>query len=77
MSNFERAIEDHAYVQVIINCSVGGCLTLFEPSLDEPFTDPIDEWAKEMAKRAVDAGWAADTSGKVLCPKHRQLSNEY
>jgi hypothetical protein len=75
MKNIKQFIQDLAYTEILIKCKVKGCLNLFEPSLDEPATDPVDDWAEKMAQRAMQTGWSADTSGRVLCPSHRHLAD--
>lgn len=67
-------IEDLAYTVIIVSCQTPGCLNLFEPSLDEPFTDPIDLWAAEIAVRARHAGWSTGADGSVHCPAHGGLN---
>lgn len=74
MSNIKQSIKDLAYTEILVNCKVKACLNLFEPSLDEPATDPVDDWAENMAQRALQAGWSADADGRVLCPGHRHLA---
>jgi hypothetical protein len=59
-------------MELLVTCSVEGRLSLFEPTLSEPATDPVDDWAEGMAQRAIQAGWSADPDGHVLCPAHRQ-----
>lgn len=75
MKNIKQSIQDLAYTELLIKCKVKGCLNLFEPSLDEPATDPVDDWAEKLAQRAIQAGWSADADGRVLCPSHRHLSD--
>ncbi|WP_158279171.1 hypothetical protein [Acidovorax sp. CF316] len=69
-------IEDIAYTVIIVSCQTPGCLNLFEPSLAEPFTDPIDQWAAEIAVRARKAGWTVGSDGCVHCPTHSELKPE-
>jgi len=71
MNSIEEAIREVTYVEILVTCKAAGCLKLFEPSLKEPAADPVDKWAEDMARRAFNAGWSADTSGRVLCPEHR------
>jgi hypothetical protein len=71
MSSIEQAIQDVAYGEIFLVCKVADCLKLFEPSLNEPATDPVDKWAEDIARRAFNAGWSVDASGRVLCPEHR------
>ena len=74
MSDITHAIQELAYIELLVVCKVKGCLTLFEPSLEEPATDPVDEWAADIALRAVQAGWSVHPDGRVVCPIHRQHS---
>jgi len=67
-------IEDLAYTVIIVRCQTPGCLNMFEPSLDEPFTHPIDSWATEIAVRARQAGWINGADGSVHCPAHGELN---
>lgn len=75
MKNIKQSIQDLAYTEIFVKCQVKGCLNLFEPSLDEPATEPVDDWAENMAQRAMQAGWSADANGCVLCPTHRHLAD--
>jgi hypothetical protein len=75
MQTIKQSIQDLAYIEIIVSCQVKGCLELFEPSLDEPATDPVDDWAENMARRAIQAGWSADADGLVLCPSHTHLAD--
>lgn len=70
MSKPEEAMETLAYSELLISCQVEGCGSVFQPTLDEPATDPVEEWAKGMANRAREAGWSESADGRVLCPKH-------
>ncbi len=70
MSKPEDAIETLAYSELLISCQVDGCTSVFQPTLDEPATDPVEEWAKEMTNRARKVGWSVSADGQVLCPKH-------
>ena len=76
MKKIKQALQDLAYTEILVKCKVKGCLNLFEPSLDEPATDPVDDWAEGMAQRALLAGWSADVNGQALCPIHRHLASE-
>jgi len=75
MKNIRQSIQDLAYTEILVKCKVTACLSLFEPSLNEPATDPVDDWAEDMAQRAMQAGWSADAAGQVLCPSHRHLAD--
>lgn len=75
MRNIKKSVQDLAYTELLVICKVRACLNLFEPSLDEPATDPVDDWAESMAERAIEAGWSADVDGRVLCPTHRHFSD--
>jgi len=76
MNSVKRHIQDLAYIELLIKCKAIGCLNLFEPSLDEPATVPVDDWAENMAERAMRAGWSAHADGRVLCPIHRHLADK-
>ncbi|ANH68025.1 hypothetical protein [Mitsuaria sp. 7] len=64
------AVANLAYCELLITCQVGGCRGLFQPTLDERATDPVEEWAATMAERARQAGWSVSVDGRVLCPGH-------
>lgn len=70
-------IEDLAYTVILISCQTVGCPNMFEPSLNEPFTDPIDLWAVDMAVRARQAGWSTGADGSVHCPAHGELNQPH
>ena len=70
MTKLENAIETLAYSELLISCQVGGCSNVFQPTLDQPATDPVEEWANDMANRALEAGWSVSTDGRALCPTH-------
>jgi hypothetical protein len=58
--NIQQSLQDLAYTELLICCKVKACSNLFEPSLNEPATDPVDDWAINMALRAMHDGWSAD-----------------
>jgi hypothetical protein len=66
-------IEDLAFTVILVGCETPGCQNIFEPSLIEPFTDPIELWAADIAVRAREAGWSTGVDGGVLCPAHGEL----
>lgn len=70
MNMREDAMETLAYSELLITCQVDGCSNVFQPTLDEPATDPVEEWAKDMSDRARKAGWSVSNDGRVLCPIH-------
>jgi hypothetical protein len=76
MKNIQQSIQDLAYTELLVRCKVNACLNLFEPSLDEPAKDPVDDWAQTMALRAMQDGWSADSEGRVLCPAHQHLVHD-
>ena len=53
MRNIKQTIHDLADTEILIKCRAAGCLNLFEPSLNEPATDPVDDWAEDMTERAI------------------------
>lgn len=59
-----------AYSELLIACQANGCSNVFQPTLDQPATDPVEEWAKDMTSRARAAGWSVSPDGDVLCPLH-------
>ena len=63
-------IEDLAFTVILVSCQTHGCQNIFEPSLIEPFTEPIELWAADIAVRARQAGWRTGTDGAVHCPAH-------
>jgi hypothetical protein len=63
--------ENQAYCMTIIDCDVAGCYETFEDSLNEPATNPVEDWAADMTLRARKAGWSSNDDGQVLCPNHR------
>ncbi|GKS77070.1 hypothetical protein AVME950_19260 [Acidovorax sp. SUPP950] len=70
MTESNDPIANLAFTELIITCQADGCLNLFQKSLDEPATDPVEKWSVKMAGLARDAGWGSDAMGKVLCPVH-------
>ena len=68
------AIEDMAYTVIFISCQVAGCHEMYEPCISEPMTEPIEIWAKDIAQRAKEAGWASHKDGRVLCPLHFHIN---
>ncbi|GKT26109.1 hypothetical protein [Acidovorax sp. SUPP3334] len=70
MNELNDPIESLAFAELIISCQVDGCLNIFQKSLDEPATDPVEKWSVKMSGLARAAGWASDPTGKVLCPIH-------
>jgi hypothetical protein len=72
MKPFEDPIEIQAYTELMISCSVDGCIQDFHESLIDLAKDPVDDWAKTMAARARASGWVSDGAGRVLCPLHAQ-----
>ena len=70
MNQPEDAMETLAYSELLISCQVDGCSSVFQPTLDEPATDPVEEWACDMTNRARKAGWSISADGQVLCPTH-------
>ena len=73
MTILSDPIADVAYTELLIACQVDGCPNVFQKSLEEPATDPVELWATAMAKLAREAGWSTDATGRVLCPTHRHL----
>ena len=71
MNNPDDTIAEIAFAELIISCQMDYCNAIFQPTLDEPATDPVEEWAQRMANHACRAGWSLDTDGRVKCPKHR------
>lgn len=63
-------LENIAYCELLISCQYDGCHSILEKSIDEPATDPVEEWAKRMAVHAREMGWSSDCEGRVLCPIH-------
>ena len=57
-TNHIDPIEALAFAELIISCQSAGCLNLFERTIVEPATDPVDQWAKNMAELAREAGWS-------------------
>ena len=66
------AIEETAYVSLMINCdNCGDSLDTFQ---EDPPVDPMTEWAKRFARRARELGWNTDAAGRILCQNcQRQL----
>jgi len=54
----------------MISCQHPGCSRLFDPSVRNPATDPVEEWAEVVAHDARAAGWKVGASGRVECGKH-------
>jgi hypothetical protein len=63
-------IAELAFAELLICCQVDGCPNVFEATLKERASDPVDDWADRMAKLAREAGWLAEESGRVVCPTH-------
>jgi len=63
-------IEVLAYTELPVSCQQQGCVNLFDKSLEDPATDPVDLWSSTMATLARNAGWKVDSSNRVLCPEH-------
>jgi len=72
MSTASDHIAEIAYTELVIACAAPGCSSIFEPSLSEPATDPVEAWAVDMAGRARQAGWRAGPLATVLCPAHSE-----
>jgi hypothetical protein len=72
MKLLEDPIEIQAYTELMISCSIDGCVEDFQESLTNPAKEPVEAWAKIMAARARESGWASDGSGRILCPLHAQ-----
>lgn len=70
MNEPDQVIETLAYSELLITCQADGCSHVFQPTLDEPATDPVEVWAKRMTGLARKAGWAVGIDGRVLCPIH-------
>ncbi|MDA8448048.1 hypothetical protein [Paracidovorax valerianellae] len=70
MSELNDPIENLAFAELIISCQMDGCLNIFQKSLEEPATDPVEKWSAKMSGLARAAGWGSDRKGKVLCPIH-------
>ena len=70
MINYENAIKKSAYSELLILCQTEGCNCVFQPTLDDPATDPVEDWSEKMAKLAVKQGWSANEDGQVMCPTH-------
>jgi len=70
-------IEDLAFTVILVSCHTPACQNIFEPSLIEPFTDPIEQWAVDIAVRARQAGWSAGADGTVHCPAHGELNQPH
>jgi len=70
-------IEDLAFTVILVSCQAPACQNIFEPSLIEPFTDPIELWAVDIAVRARQAGWSAGADGAVHCPAHGELNQTH
>jgi RES domain-containing protein len=68
--NDQDPISELAYTDLMITCQIDGCANVFEASLREKPSDPVQDWADRMAKLARDAGWTAEDSGAVVCPTH-------
>jgi hypothetical protein len=72
MSKTEDAIQSLAYAELLIACQIDGCGNVFQPTLTEPATDPVERWAERMANRARQVGWSVNGAGRVLCPIHSE-----
>jgi len=71
MTEPRQAMEILAYSELLIACQANGCSHVFQPTIDEPATDPVEDWAKRMTDLAYEAGWSVSVDGRVLCPTHR------
>ena len=67
-------LEETAYNELIVMCQRDGCGDLFQPSLDIPATDPVEDWARAIAEGARSAGWSTDDDGRPLCPRHTGMA---
>lgn len=65
-------LEEMAFIDLIIACEPEACGNIFQPTIDDPASDPVEEWAKIMAKRAEDAGWTVESPSRALCPEHSE-----
>lgn len=70
MFQIDSAIETQAFGELLITCQALGCFRIFEPCLEQPAFDPVEDWAHRMTALATAEGWTGDFSGKVLCPLH-------
>jgi hypothetical protein len=59
-------LEEMLFCELLLNCETTGCYAMFEP--DEPPHEPMEEWSKRGAAKAVAAGWAIGRTGLVKCP---------
>ena len=67
-------LEVLAHCECLLACQASGCRALYEPTLTDPAADPVEAWAHRMATSARRDGWAANSSGLVLCPLHSATS---
>lgn len=70
MSELPDPIETLAFTELLISCQAESCPNVFQKSLEEPATDPVEMWSRKMARLAREAGWVSDSTGLVLCPTH-------
>ncbi|GKS91801.1 hypothetical protein [Acidovorax sp. SUPP2539] len=49
MTESDDPIANLAFAELIITCQADGCFNLFQKSLDEPATDPVEKWSVKMA----------------------------
>ena len=73
MSDSSDPLVNIAFTELLIACQVDGCPNVFKKSLEEPATDPVEEWSEAMARSARSEGWAVDSEGRVLCPVHARM----
>lgn len=64
------AIWKQAFCELMISCQHPGCSQIFEPSLAEAATDPVEDWADSMTRRARGKGWKVGKTGAVECEGH-------
>lgn len=76
MTFIDDSIVELAYTELLISCQTEGCLSIFEPTLSDPATDPIASWAFKKAKQARELGWSVGDDGRVKCPIHRELTDK-
>jgi YD repeat-containing protein len=53
---------------LLIACQLNGCSNVFRPTLTEPASDPVEEWAERMANAADSVSYAYDNAGRLNRP---------
>ena len=59
-----------AFNELMISCEVSDSCEDFELCFEKPVSDPVEDWAVEMALAARKAGWYVDGEGRVVCPSY-------